>query len=176
MARKVFGREVKRAASPEPQCRACINIGAADHGPKQPCAAQEWGKRQQQERAANRVIPMTGEPCPKCLEPAREGQIRVETVQRLPEGAWAPLARDGSGKCCFDCASAEVLAQRLGMTFLMARIAVGNDRQEQYRLPGVPMGLAKTGEIRMSAPGDHADQIAWLERMGWFGINSAIAP
>ena len=112
-------------------------------------------------------------PCPRCLELAQTGRIRTETVQRLPEGLGvAPRARDGSGKCCFDCASADGLLQRVsGMTFEMARIAVGNDRQEQYRLPGVPMGLAMDGQIRKSAPGDLEDQHAWLERMRWFDID-----
>ena len=53
----------------------------------------------------------------------------------------------------------------------MARIAVGNDRQEQYRLPGVPMGLAMDGQIRKSKPGDLEDQHAWLDRMQWFHID-----
>lgn len=111
-------------------------------------------------------------PCPRCLALAQEGAIRVETVQRLPEGVGvAPIARDGSGKCCFDCASADTLMGRISsLTFTMARIAVGNDRQEQYRLPGVAMGLAIDGLVQKSAPGDLEDQHRWLDRMRWFDI------
>lgn len=111
-------------------------------------------------------------PCPRCLELAQTGAIRIETVQRLPEGVGvAPVARDGSGKCCFDCASADALMGMGCLSFLMARIAVGNDRQEQYRLPGMPRGLAYSGQIRMSAPGDLEDQHLWLDRMNWFNID-----
>lgn len=110
-------------------------------------------------------------PCPRCLELATDRLVRPEVVQRMPEGVGiAPIARDGSGKCCFDCASADALTGRMGLTFLMARIAVGNDRQEQYRLPGVPMGLAMDGQIRKSAPGDLEDQHRWLDRLNWFDI------
>jgi hypothetical protein len=120
-------------------------------------------------------------PCPRCLKLARDRRIRVEMVQRLPEGvAAAPLARDGSGKCCLDCASADAVMGRLltpsaedgddrrGQYFEMARIAVGNDRQEQYRVPGAPMGLVAEGVVRPSKPGDLKNQLAWLERMRWF--------
>jgi hypothetical protein len=48
----------------------------------------------------------------------------------------------------------------------MARLAVGNDRMEQYRLPGVPMGLVQQRLVRPSEDGDFEDQLAWLERSG----------
>lgn len=110
--------------------------------------------------------------CPRCLALAREGRIRVETVQPLPEGAMAPLARDRSGKCCFDCAATDgVLSFGLAPNFVAARIAVGNDRQEQLRLPGVVMGLVKAGFVRPSARGDLEKHHAWLDAHAWFGID-----
>jgi hypothetical protein len=80
-----------------------------------------------------------------------------------PDPARRSLARDGSGLCCVDCASADTLrALARGMTFSMARVAVGNDRNEQLRLPGVRIGLAHTGLIKMSAPGDLERHLGWL--------------
>ena len=118
-------------------------------------------------------IPLTQEPCPRCLRLAREGRIRVETVQRMPQGAFAPLARDGSGKCCRDCGAADTLVamQRGTLDFLMARIAVGNDRQEQYRMPGAVMGLVMYGPVAPSEPGDLDAHHAWLDKNNWFGID-----
>lgn len=116
--------------------------------------------------------PMTDAACPRCKELALDKRIRAETVQRVPAGAWAPVARDGSGKCCFDCASADGI-MGMGMTFEMARIVVGNDRQEQYRLPGAPMGLVRDGLVRPSKPGDLEAQHEWLERQYWFGLDDA---
>ena len=113
------------------------------------------------------------DPCDRCLGLAREGRIRPETVQRLPEKPWTPLAQDRSGPCCFDCASADAL-MRLNpgaYSFEMARIAVGNCRQDNYRLPGAPMGLVGLGVVRPSKKGDLEDQHAWLERQKWFGID-----
>lgn len=105
-------------------------------------------------------------PCPRCLPLAQEGDIRWEMVQPLPSGAYAPLAKVPGGKpCCWDCAAADTLLRlRRAPNFLAARIAVGNDRQEQYRLPGAPMGLVQEGVVRASAPGDLERHHAWLER------------
>ena len=117
--------------------------------------------------------PMTETPCPRCLALAQAGGLRIEAVQRLPQGAHAPLARDGSGKQCLDCAAAE-LVQRMvlpGMEWPECRIAVANDRQEQYRLPGAPMGLVSAGYMRPSAPGDLEDQHRWLEANNWFDVD-----
>jgi hypothetical protein len=116
-------------------------------------------------------IEMTDVPCSRCLALARKGVIRTETVQPLPKGAFAPLGLNRQ-KCCFDCASADTLLRfpKSGVAdFTMARIAVGNDRQEQYRLPGVPMGLVKAGFVRPSKPGDFEKHIAWLDENNWFG-------
>ena len=77
---------------------------------------------------------------------------------------------------CFDCQSADTLL-KMGIiqggvkddtAFEMARIAVGNDRQEQYRLPGVPMGLVLERLVRPSAPGDFENQLAWLKTQDWY--------
>lgn len=86
-------------------------------------------------------------------------------MQRLPKGALAPLARDGTGKCCFDCASADAVRRHTsGMNFEMARIAVANDRQDQYRIPGAPMGLVRMGLVRPSEPDDFEEQRNWMDR------------
>ena len=96
-------------------------------------------------------IPMTEQACPRCLRLAREGRIRAETVQRMPSGAFAPLGHDGYGKCCRDCGAADGLAAHMkGLDFLSARIAVGNDRQEQNRLPGLNTGLVLAGFVAPS--------------------------
>jgi hypothetical protein len=121
------------------------------------------------------VVPMTDQACPRCKALAVAGRIRAETVQRLPEGACAPMGLNRQ-KECFDCASAETLL-RMGVigrgtmddqAFEMARIAVGNDRQEQYRAPGLPLGLVQAKLMRPSAPGDFEEQLAWLKRQDWY--------
>jgi len=95
----------------------------------------------------------------------------METVQRLPRGVFAPTLKKDGQRCCFDCAAAETVQLVLGVpSFVAARIAVGNDRQEQYRLPGVVMGLVQAGLVRPSAPGDLENQHQWLERNEWFGV------
>ena len=55
-----------------------------------------------------------------------------------------------------------------GLSWVMARVAVGNDRLEQYRLPGVPMGLAHPSFnlVRTSMPGDLQEIHAWLDAHG----------
>jgi hypothetical protein len=117
---------------------------------------------------------LTRTPCPTCLPLAQRRDIDMEMVQRVPEGAWAPISKKYKDvRICFDCASAEALVQRAKETgcptFLMARIAVGNDRQEQYRLPGVPMGLVMAGYVRPSKPGDLEEHYKWLDENRWFG-------
>ena len=37
-------------------------------------------------------VPMTDQACPRCLRLARAGRVRIETVQRMPQGAFAPRA------------------------------------------------------------------------------------
>jgi hypothetical protein len=53
-----------------------------------------------------------------------------------------------------------------GINFGMARVAVGNDRQESMRLPGVKMGLAYEGWVRVSQPGEWQAHVAWMDRVG----------
>lgn len=119
--------------------------------------------------------PMTEDPCPRCLPLAQAGRIRMEMVQRLPAGAFAPMAVPGEdeyrGKCCFDCGAADGLLRVMpGVPgFVAARIAVGADRQEQYRLPGIPMGLVQQGFVRPSKAGDLEAHHRWLEKNDWFG-------
>ena len=114
-------------------------------------------------------IPMTRDACPRCLDLARRGAIAAEMLQRMPAGAFAPRARDGSGPCCFDCASADGLTATCS-SFGAARLAVGNDRVEHYRLPpGMEMGLVAAHRVR--APTETMEQHhAWLDDVlpGWF--------
>src|SRR5687767_11028471 len=94
---------------------------------------------------------MTTFPCPRCLKLARAGDMRAEAVMPLPQGAFAPMAKDGSGGCCLDCAVADGLMSAPGlMSFSMARTVVANDRQENYRLAplGITMGLVYVGRLR----------------------------
>lgn len=111
-------------------------------------------------------IPMTDEPCPRCLQIWQQGgNLAPEMVMPLPAAGFAPRARDGSGPCCFDCASADGLASSgMGMTFEMARLAVGNDREISYRLPGIEMGLVRMG--RMRPPHDTLEEhLVWVDRV-----------
>ena len=141
-------------------------------------------------------------PCERCRPIAEASSIfgdpsRIEWVQPVPV---APaLARDGSGPCCQDCASADTLHQRFmqgmagpavahrvgkavsimpftdptceeaesqGMTWAMCRVAVGTDRQEQLRMPGMPMGLCYDGTVALSEDGDLKLHLAWMDRHG----------
>lgn len=119
---------------------------------------------------AKKQIPLTDKPCERCLGLAVFGHIRAETVQRMPEKPFAPLSREDNKPCCRDCAAADTIV-RCGYApgFIAARIAVGNDRQEQYRLPGVLMGLVKVGLVAPSEPGDFENQLKWLHANNWFG-------
>lgn len=107
---------------------------------------------------------LNAQPCPTCLETYRSGMMREEAVQPLPVGAQAPLGLDGR-KQCFDCASAGTLIRMLGFTWEQARIAVANERQEQYCLPGVPMGLVGEGLVRPSKPGDLELHNRWRDKV-----------
>ncbi len=125
---------------------------------------------------------MTANPCPRCINAHMLGAIRKEAIMPLPEGAAAPLDLDGN-PYCYDCASADSLV-KMGIiggrdpfdhghedefedscasAFMMARTAVGNDRQEQFRLPGVPMGLVLGGYVRASKKGDWEKHLEWQE-------------
>ena len=110
---------------------------------------------------------MTAEPCPRCLPLVIDGRIRRETLQPLRGGALDPHAVDGSGPCCRDCAAADTLL-RLGYghpDWDANRIVTGNDRQEQLRLPGAPMGLVYSGIMTPSEPGELESHNAWLNEV-----------
>lgn len=110
--------------------------------------------------------PMTDKPCPRCVMAYYMGAIRDTMIQRMPAGAYAPLAKVPGGKpCCFDCAAADTVHIFCKLpSWEHARTAVGNDREEQLRLPGVPMGLVAMGFMRPSAPGDLKQHLAWRRR------------
>lgn len=102
------------------------------------------------------------EACPRCLR----ANIVREAIQPLPPGVMAPRSREDNVRCCFDCAAADTLvALRYVPSWDMARTAVANDRQAQYRLPGAPMGLVQMGLVRPSAEGDLERQWAWLDQL-----------
>ncbi len=107
---------------------------------------------------------MNAKPCPSCIKAWNHGVIRQEAIQPLPEGVGvAPLNHDGN-PWCFDCASADTVQRFMAMpTWGMARTAVSNDRQEQYRLPGAPMGLVYRKMVRPSEPGDFEKHLEWLD-------------
>ncbi len=136
------------------------------------------------------------EPCPKCLALAKDRQIRTETVMPLPELA-PPLDLQGN-PCCHDCQAAETIIKigilpwresierseaglPKGVTvtdeekeskFYMARVAVGNDRQEQFRFPEMSVGpLVARGLVRPSKKGDLDKHWDWLDSHNWFGLN-----
>lgn len=94
----------------------------------------------------------------------------------LPPAPPTSKRRERPEPICHDCQSAETLV-RLGFVpkFTMARIAVGNDRQEQFRLPGVPMGLVQAGLVRPSAKGDFERQLAWLDAYDHFGLSPELS-
>lgn len=106
----------------------------------------------------------TETPCPICLNLAKAGQIRRETVMPLPQ--FGPISLDNQ-KCCFDCQAAENLV-KLGLspTFLHARIAVGNERQETLRMPiGMAelMGLCSHGLVRPANETQLDSHLDWLD-------------
>lgn len=109
--------------------------------------------------------PLSDTPCPMCMRARERYLIREEQIQRLPQGAWAPLSRTSHEKCCFDCAAADTLVRlHQILDWEQARTAVGNERSEQYRAPGMPMGLVALGYVRPSRPGDLEEQMEWIEK------------
>jgi hypothetical protein len=94
------------------------------------------------------------------------GKIRREAVQPLPPGVSAPRSRTDNTRCCHDCALADLL---VGLGYVpawdMARTVVGNDRQEQLRLPGAPLGLVGYGLMRPNTDGDLERHQAWLQQL-----------
>ena len=105
---------------------------------------------------------MSAVPCPRCLHCLDAGVIRsIECVIPLP--ANASISRDGSGKCCRDCEAADLIsALSPALSFALARLAVCETRREQFRIPGVPLGLVGEGIVRCNAPGDFEKHWQWL--------------
>ena len=104
-----------------------------------------------------------GRLCQRCLDLADAGKIRYETLMPLRGGARDALARDGSGVCCIDCDTADLLQRITSLpTFAMARVAVGNARQEHLRLPSLlpQHGLGIPLKDSTRALDDH---LAWLD-------------
>ena len=103
-------------------------------------------------------------------------QIREEFVMPLPSGPAPPLARDGSGHCCRDCQAADVLSgMKSGCDFHMARIAIGNERQEHLRMPlgmSEHFGLVKMGLVRPCSFEDLDRHLDWLD---CHGLNQCLA-
>lgn len=131
--------------------------------------------------------------CPRCLPLAFSDQMPIECVQPLPPFGIAPRTVEDGERCCFDCASTDTALKMLtrdraktnrylyrarfragergqhvpaGLTWDMLRIAVANDRSEQYRLPGVPMGMVMKGWVRPSYEGELEEHYTWLARVG----------
>lgn len=98
--------------------------------------------------------------------------MRSEAIQPVPTPA-PPRSRTDNSPVCRDCALAEAL---VGMqyvpTFEMARIVVANDRQEQLRLPGAPMGLVAMNMMLPNQDGDLERHHAWLAEHGLPLVNA----
>ena len=107
-----------------------------------------------------------GQPCLRCVKLVFSDQMRAEAIQPIPPNA-PPRSRDTNTPCCRDCALADAL---IGMgyvpTFEMARTAVANNRQEQLRLPGAPLGLVYQGLMLPNQEGDLERHHAWLSKNG----------
>jgi hypothetical protein len=96
-------------------------------------------------------------------------------VDDRPIATAPPGHVDHNIPCCYDCAAADTIIKLkyvpgwtkdprdYGSSFSMARIVVGNDRQEQLRLPGAPMGMVYHGVVRPSAPGDLEKHHRWMD-------------
>ena len=93
------------------------------------------------------------------------GKLRAEAVLPLPSVA-PPRSRPGNKPCCHDCALADALVGMGIPTWDMARTAVANDRQEQLRLPGAPIGLVQSGLMRPNEEGDLDRHHKWLANHG----------
>lgn len=116
-------------------------------------------------------IEHTGDACPICsgMMTMAHDQLRSEMVLPVPASPRAPTAKRPGPltRICFDCSAAETVSRLMpAMTFAMARVAVGNERQEQLRLPGAAIGLVREGLVRPSATGDMRALVEWRESIG----------
>lgn len=121
------------------------------------------------------VFEITGtKPCPKCVKLSDNGDLDHEAI--MPLGKLAPaLSIDGSGPCCPDCQAAENIV-KFGILpeFLMARVAVGNDRLEHFRLPkGTRLGLVASSHMLPCSQDDLDRHISWLKIHGLRPLSSS---
>lgn len=108
----------------------------------------------------------TDTPCPVCLTLLSARYIEREMVMPVPK--FGPRSLSGHS-VCFDCESAEGLL-RFGVVpeFTMARLAVGNERCEQLRLPegaACVMGLAARGLVKISDNSQLVPHHEWLGKV-----------
>lgn len=106
--------------------------------------------------------------CAKCLRMAWAGEIRPGMIMPLPEFC-PPLLRADNKPCCRDCAAADGLAAdpKMCMTFDMARVAVGNEREEHMRMPfgmSEHFGLVRIRVVLPCSLDDLEWHQAWLAK------------
>lgn len=108
--------------------------------------------------------------CGSCREANEDDVLRTEAMRPLSgQPGVDALSRytQEPRKICADCNAAETLMGLQGMTWDQARIAIANDRQEQLRLPGAPLGILVTqlgGQF--SKEGELDDCHRWLDAIG----------
>src|SRR5262245_11921218 len=105
-------------------------------------------------------LPPLGKPCPRCMAHYKDGSIFARMVQ--PLGRRPAMSRRDGSKICGDCGKAEALADFTGiLDDGMARTAIGNDRDEALRLPGLVRGVMGV----VAAPGDLDRLTRWQQRL-----------
>ena len=114
----------------------------------------------------------SGACCPDCQAADTLHQVMNPEPEYTELDEWAVAAEEGFCPVPFTepCKAERIGPNRsLGVTWRMARIAVGNDRRDQLRAPGLPMGLVSNGMMPASAPGDLELHWAWLKEngLGW---------
>lgn len=97
-------------------------------------------------------------PCAFCTGKFR-GDLCAEDIMPAGRPFCAVSRRDNKTYICVDCGKAEALADRMGITDAMARVAVKNDRQEAFRLPGHVFPAS----FIIGQPGDHDLHLRWME-------------
>lgn len=104
-------------------------------------------------------------PCPRCLALADEGIIDLISVGWLTNDLMDALARDDSGPCCQDCATADAVGNTRAFDgFEPARIAVAKDRKESLENPSHHCGLILHGWMRPSVGGDLRKRTKLIEK------------
>ena len=124
--------------------------------------------RSRSEKASPKTVSrVAGAPCPCCYALAKEGVIVFEAVQPLLGGVRDPLSRrSGIGHICRDCAAAEFLNAHIlqELDFSSCRITTANERREQLRLPGAPLGLVAMRIMQPSKTGELEAHHDWLSK------------